>query len=175
MKIELLVIGKTDKDYLQKGISIYLDRLKHYIPFELKVIPDIKNTKNLSEEQQKQREGELILKQLQPADELVLLDENGKRHSSVQFAENIEKKLIAGTKKVVYVIGGPYGFSSEVYHRANQKLSLSAMTFSHQMVRLIFAEQLYRAFTIIKGETVSSYLKIRYFSSKISPNGYRKH
>lgn len=152
MKIELLVIGKTDKDYLQKGIAVYIDRLKHYTPFELKVIPDIKNTKNLSEEQQKQREGELILKQLQPSDDLILLDENGKQYSSVQFAGNIEKKLISGTKKVVYVIGGPYGFSTDVYQRANQKMSLSPMTFSHQMVRLIFTEQLYRAFTIIKGE-----------------------
>lgn len=152
MKIELLVIGKTDKDFLQKGISIYVDRLSHYIPFEFKIIPDIKNTKKLSEEQQKQREGELILKQLQPADELILLDENGKQHSSVQLAGNIEKKLLSGIKKVVYVIGGPYGFSNDVYQRANQKLSLSPMTFSHQMVRLIFTEQLYRAFTIIKGE-----------------------
>lgn len=152
MKIELLVIGKTDQPYLQKGIAIFQDRLKHYTPFDFRIIPDIKNSKNLSELEQKKREGELILKQLQPSDELILLDENGKQYSSVQMANTIEKKLINGTRKAIYVIGGPYGFSDEVYQRANEKVSLSPMTFSHQMVRLIFVEQLYRAFTIIKGE-----------------------
>lgn len=152
MKIELLVIGKTDQSYLQQGITIFKERLKHYTPFEFKIIPDIKNSKNLSEAEQKKREGELILKQLQPSDELILLDENGKQYSSVKMSSTIEKKLINGTRKAIYVIGGPYGFSDEVYQRANEKVSLSPMTFSHQMVRLIFVEQLYRAFTIIKGE-----------------------
>ncbi len=152
MKICLLVIGKTDEAYLQKGIEIFLKRIPHYIPFEMKVIPDIKNVKNLSEEQQKEKEGELILQQLASADELFLLDEHGTEFSSVEFARFLEKKMIAGLKRLVLVIGGPYGFSSGVYARATGKISLSKMTFSHQMVRLIVAEQLYRAMTILKGE-----------------------
>jgi len=152
MKICLLVIGKTDEIYLQKGIEIFLKRIPHYISFEMKVIADIKNTKNLSEEQQKEKEGELILQQLTSADELFLLDEQGIEFTSVEFARFLEKKMISGIKRLVVVIGGPYGFSATVYSRATGKLSLSRMTFSHQMVRLIFVEQLYRAMTILKGE-----------------------
>lgn len=152
MKISLLVIGKTDEAYLQKGLEIFLKRIPHYVPFEMKVIPDIKNAKNLSEEQQKDKEGELILQQILPSDELYLLDENGLEASSVDFARFLEKKMLSGIKRLVFVIGGPYGFSGNVYSRAIGKISLSKMTFSHQIVRLIFAEQLYRAFTILKGE-----------------------
>lgn len=152
MKISLLVIGKTDEAYLQKGLGIFLKRIPHYVPFEMKVIPDIKNAKNLSEEQQKDKEGELILQQILSSDELILLDENGLEASSVDFARFLEKKMLSGIKRLVFVIGGPYGFSGSVYSRAIGKISLSKMTFSHQMVRLIFAEQLYRAFTILKGE-----------------------
>lgn len=152
MKISLIVIGKTDEAYLQKGLEIFLKRIPHYVPFEMKVIPDIKNAKNLSGEQQKDKEGELILQQILPSDELFLLDENGLEASSVDFARFLEKKMLSGIKRMVFVIGGPYGFSGNVYSRAIGKVSLSKMTFSHQMVRLIFAEQLYRAFTILKGE-----------------------
>jgi len=152
MKISLVVIGKTDEAYLQKGLEIFMKRIPHYVPFEMKVIPDIKNAKNLSEEQQKDKEGELILQQILSSDELILLDENGLEASSVDFARFLEKKMLSGIKRLVFVIGGPYGFSGSVYSRAIGKISLSKMTFSHQMVRLIFAEQLYRAFTILKGE-----------------------
>ena len=152
MKICLLVIGKTDEAYLQKGIEIFLKRIPYYISFEMKVIPDLKNSKNLSEQQQKEKEGELILQQISTSDELFLLDEQGIESSSVEFARFLERKMIAGIKRMVVVIGGPYGFSGNVYARANGKLSLSRMTFSHQMVRLIFVEQLYRAMTILKGE-----------------------
>jgi 23S rRNA (pseudouridine1915-N3)-methyltransferase len=152
MKICLLVIGKTDEDYLQKGLEIFLKRIPHYILFEMKVIPDIKNSKNLSEEQQKEKEGKLILQQILSSDELFLLDEKGLEASSIDFARFLEKKMLSGIKRLVFVIGGPYGFSENVYSRANGKVSLSKMTFSHQMVRLIFTEQLYRAFTILKGE-----------------------
>lgn len=152
MKICLLVIGKTDEAYLQKGIEIFLKRIPHYISFEMKIIADIKNSKNLSEDQQKEKEGELILQQLSTSDELFLLDEQGTESSSVGFARFLEKKMVSGIKRLVVVIGGPYGFSASVYSRANGKLSLSKMTFSHQMVRLIFLEQLYRAMTILKGE-----------------------
>jgi len=152
MKICLLVIGKTDEDYLQNGLGIFMKRIPHYILFEMKIIPDIKNSKNLSEEQQKDKEGELILQQILSSDELFLLDEQGIEATSVDFARFLEKKMLSGIKRLVFVIGGPYGFSTTVYARANGKISLSKMTFSHQMVRLIFAEQLYRAFTILKGE-----------------------
>jgi 23S rRNA (pseudouridine1915-N3)-methyltransferase len=152
MKIVVLVIGKTDEVYLQKGIDIFLKRLPHYLPFEMKVIPDIKNTKNMSPEQQKEREGELILQQLAPADELILLDERGEELTSAAFAGFLEKKMVSGTKRAVFAIGGPYGFSDKVYNRSSSRLSLSRMTFSHQMVRLIFAEQLYRALSLLKGE-----------------------
>lgn len=152
MKICLLVIGKTDEAYLQKGIELFMKRIPHYISFEMKVIPDIKNSKKLSEDQQKEKEGELILQQISTSDELYLLDEQGMEVSSVEFARFLEKKMISGIKRQVFVIGGPYGFSGNVYSRANGKVSLSKMTFSHQMVRLIFLEQLYRAMTILKGE-----------------------
>lgn len=152
MKIKLLLIGKTDTDYLNKGINEYVKRIKHYLPFEMIIIPDLKNTKNLSEEQQKQKEGELILGHLSNSDFLVLLDENGTEFNSVSFSGFIEKQMISGLKNLIFVVGGPYGFSDEVYKQGNSKISLSKMTFSHQLVRLIFAEQLYRAMTIIKGE-----------------------
>jgi len=152
MKIDLVLVGKSDQKYLQEGIDIYLKRLKHYCQFEMKVIPDLKSTKSLSEEQQKEKEGELIMNQIKDSDFVILLDERGESLSSVDFAQLIEKRQVAGTRKLSFVIGGPYGFSKEAYTKANAKLSLSAMTFSHQMVRLLFIEQLYRAFTIINGE-----------------------
>jgi len=152
MKICLLVIGKTDEAYLQKGIELFHKRIPHYIPFELKIVPDVKNAKNLSEDQQKEKEGELILQQIVGSDELFLLDENGEEFTSIKFARFLEKKMVAGLKRLVFVIGGPYGFSASVYSKAIGKVSLSKMTFSHQMVRLIFLEQLYRAMTILKGE-----------------------
>lgn len=152
MKICLLVIGKTDEAYLQNGLDIFLKRIPHYIAFEMKIIPDLKNSKNFSELLQKEKEGELILQQITSSDELFLLDEQGLEVSSVEFARFLEKKMISGIKRLIFVIGGPYGFSGNVYSRANGKVSLSKMTFSHQMVRLIFAEQLYRAMTILKGE-----------------------
>ena len=152
MKITLLVVGKTEADFLKKGIEIYLDRLVHYVPFQLEIIPALKNTRNTTEELQKQKEGELILNQVKSVDLMILLDEKGKHYSSVDFARYIEKTMVAGTRSMVFVVGGPYGFSEEVYQRANGKISLSEMTFSHQMVRLIFVEQVYRAMTILKGE-----------------------
>lgn len=152
MKICLLVIGKTDEAYLQNGLDIFLKRIPHYIAFEMKIIPDLKNSKNFSELLQKEKEGELILQQITSSDELFLLDEQGAEVSSVEFARFLKKKMISGIKRLIFVIGGPYGFSGNVYSRANGKVSLSKMTFSHQMVRLIFAEQLYRAMTILKGE-----------------------
>lgn len=152
MKITLLVVGKTDEQYLETGIAKYVGRLEHYVPFELKIISDIKNRKTLTEAQQKKSEGELLLAQFQPGDAIVLLDENGKTFSSHNFSKWIETQMNTGCKRLVFVIGGPYGFSQEVYEKAKSKISLSEMTFSHQMVRLVFVEQLYRAFTIMKGE-----------------------
>jgi 23S rRNA (pseudouridine1915-N3)-methyltransferase len=152
MKVTLVVIGKTDKDYLKKGIDIYSKRLFHYLPFEIKTIPDIKSSKNLTTIQQKEKEGVLILNQVNVMDQLILLDEKGEELSSVDFSKWMEKRIVAGTKHLVFVIGGPYGFSPAVKERANGKLSLSKMTFSHQMARLIFIEQLYRAMSILNGE-----------------------
>lgn len=152
MKIKLLVIGKTDDKNLQQLIDDYQKRLGFYSKFELIVIPDIKNAKNLTENQQKEKEGELILKQLDSSDELILLDEKGKGFRSVEFADLLQKKMNSGIKQLVFVVGGPYGFSDEVYKKANAKISLSKMTFSHQMIRLFMVEQLYRAFTILKNE-----------------------
>ena len=152
MTIKLVCIGKTDKKELEDLIDIYSNRLQHYIKFEFEVIPDLKKTKNLDENQQKSKEGELILSGIQNSDFLVLLDENGKQFSSEAFSEYIQKRMNTGLKRLIFVIGGPYGFSEEVYKRANSKVSLSKMTFSHQMVRLFFTEQLYRAFTILKNE-----------------------
>lgn len=152
MTIKLLTIGKTDDKCLLALIDEYAKRLKHYARFELEVIPDLKKAKNLDEASQKIREGEIILKKIAASDEVVLLDEKGDAFTSKKFAGVVQKKLNSGKKRVLFVIGGPYGFSEEVYHRANEKLALSKMTFSHQMVRLFFVEQLYRAFTILKGE-----------------------
>ncbi|MBD3582930.1 23S rRNA (pseudouridine(1915)-N(3))-methyltransferase RlmH [Flavobacterium selenitireducens] len=152
MNIRLLAIGKTDNKELQHLMDDYTRRLSFYIKFELEIIPDIKNVKNFSESQQKEKEGDLILSKLSPTDQLILLDENGKSFSSVGFSQELQKKMNSGIKTLVFVIGGPYGFSDAVYAKANGKISLSAMTFSHQMVRLFIIEQLYRAFTILKGE-----------------------
>lgn len=152
MKISLLCIGKTDDTYIKEGIDKYLKRLKHYIPFQLVEIPDVKNVKNMSEEQQREKEGELFLKTLTNLDYVVLLDEHGKAFRSVEFSSYLEHKMINSTSHIVFLIGGPYGFAAKVKERANAKMSLSKMTFSHQMIRLFFAEQLYRAFTIMKGE-----------------------
>ncbi len=152
MKVCLVVIGKTDATYFTEAIKEYQNRLVHYIPFEMQIIPDIKNVKNLSESQQKEKEGELILKTLQSGDYLVLLDEKGKDFTSMQFASYMEKKMNSVPRRLVFVIGGPYGFSESVYKAASEKISLSKMTFSHQMIRLIFIEQIYRAMTILNNE-----------------------
>jgi len=152
MNIKLLAIGKTDNKNLQTLIDDYSKRLSFYIKFELEIIPDLKNVKNLSENQQKEKEGELILAKLAPTDQLILLDENGSSFSSIGFSEYLQKKMNAGIKTLVFVIGGPYGFSEEVYKKSQGKISLSAMTFSHQMVRLFIIEQIYRGFTILKNE-----------------------
>ena len=152
MTIKLIAIGKTDSIHLQELISEYEKRLKHYVKFELEIIPDIKNTKNLSENEQKEEEGRLILKKLNATDILVLLDENGKQCSSIGFSKYLQKKMNSGIKQLVLVIGGPYGFSDSVYQKAQDKISLSEMTFSHQMVRLFVVEQVYRAFTILRNE-----------------------
>jgi 23S rRNA (pseudouridine1915-N3)-methyltransferase len=152
MNIKLIAIGKTDDKNLQSLIDTYVKRLSHYIKFELEIIPDLKNVKNLSEIQQKEKEGEQILSRVNPADFIVLLDENGKSYSSLSFANELQKKMNAGIKTLVFVIGGPYGFSDNVYQKAQQKIALSQMTFSHQMVRLFFVEQLYRGFTILRNE-----------------------
>ncbi len=152
MTIKLLAIGKTDSAELQQLIGLYEKRLAHYVNFSLALIPDLKKTKNLSEQQQKEKEGELILKQLTPTDVLILLDENGKQFNSIDFSAYLQKKMNSGIKQLVFVIGGPYGFSDAVYKTAVGKISLSKMTFSHQMVRLFMVEQVYRAFTILKNE-----------------------
>jgi len=152
MKIKLLAIGKTDNKHLIQLIEEYQNRLKHYIKFELEVIPDIKNVKNLSEVQQKEKEGALILSKLQNTDDLVLLDDKGKHSTSIEFSQYLQKKMNSGIKQLVLVIGGPYGFSDTVYKKAIAKISLSKMTFSHQMIRLFAVEQIYRAFTILKNE-----------------------
>jgi 23S rRNA (pseudouridine1915-N3)-methyltransferase len=152
MKIKLLAIGKTDDKNLQTLIETYQKRLKHYINFELEIIPDIKNVKNLSESQQKEKEGELILKKLTSTDALILLDEKGKEFRSINFSTYLQKKMNSGIKQLVFVIGGPYGFSDSIYKKSADKISLSKMTFSHQMIRLFVVEQIYRAFTILKNE-----------------------
>lgn len=151
MKTILILVGKTTDKHFQAGISDYAERIAHYMPFDIVTIPELRNTKSLSEDQQKTMEGELILKQLQPSDTLVLLDEHGKEFRSIELAKWLEQKQQTA-RRLVFVIGGPYGFSEAIYKRANEQLSLSKLTFSHQMVRLVFTEQLYRACTIIKGE-----------------------
>lgn len=151
MKTILLLIGKTDNKHYVAGINDYAERVSHYIPFDITVLPDIKNTKNMSEQQQKEKEGEMICDFLRPGDIVVLLDEHGKEQRSLEFAKWVEKKLASSAKRLVFIIGGPYGFSQKVYDQANDMISLSKMTFSHQMVRLIFVEQLYRAMNILGG------------------------
>ena len=152
MKIVLLVVGKTVESHFIQGIEEYSKRLAHYVPFEIAVIPELRNTKSLSTDQQKEREADFILKSFLPGDYIVLLDEHGKELSSMQFAEYIEKKMHTTPRRLVFVVGGPYGFAQSVYTTAHEKISLSKMTFSHQMIRLIFTEQLYRAFTILNNE-----------------------
>lgn len=152
MKITLLTVGKTDKAWVRQGLDIYVSRLKHYVPFSVVEIPELKNVSALTKDQIKVREGELILKSIKPSDDLILLDERGKEYTSLELAKVIQDKMTYAGKDIIYVIGGAYGFSDAVYRRADSKMSLSRMTFSHQMVRAIFAEQIYRAFTIIKGE-----------------------
>ena len=152
MKITLLTVGKTDKDWVKAGLDIYVSRLKHYIPFSVVEIPELKNVSALSKEQIKTREGELILKNVRPTDDLILMDERGKQYTSMELAKVLQDKISYVGKDIVFVIGGAYGFSEAVYNRADSKISLSKMTFSHQMVRAIFAEQIYRAFTIMRGE-----------------------
>lgn len=152
MNIKLIAVGKTDNPALQQLISTYEKRLSYYINFELQLLPDIKNSKSLSEEQQKIKEGELILSYIEPSHHLILLDERGKEYTSIAFADELQKKMNSGIKQLTFVIGGPYGFSQAIYQRANSKLSLSKLTFSHQMIRLFFVEQLYRAFTILRNE-----------------------
>lgn len=149
MKIALLVVGRTVEKHYIAGINDYVERIKHFIPFDMEVIPELKNTKSLTMKQQKEKEGELILKFLQPGDVAVLMDEGGKEFRSVEFAGWVEKKIHMVNRRLVFIIGGPYGFSPKVYQTVQEKISLSKMTFSHQMVRLIFVEQLYRAMTIL--------------------------
>jgi 23S rRNA (pseudouridine1915-N3)-methyltransferase len=153
MRIKFLVIGKTDAKYFKEAISVYENRLKHYIPFDLVCLPDAKNAGKLSESQLKNKEGENILAQLNSGDELILLDEKGETYSSPEFSALLSRKINAGSRCIVFVAGGAYGFSEDVYAKAASRISLSRMTFTHQMVRLIFVEQLYRAFTILKGES----------------------
>ena len=152
MKIVLLAIGKTKEQYLIEGISQYQKRLNHYTQFELLEIPNIKNANNLSDSELLRKEGELIVQQLQPSDHLVLLDDKGKDFTSSKFAEKLQGWMLSSKKRLVFVVGGAYGFSEQVYQRGNEKLSLSKMTFSHQMVRLFFVEQIYRGYTILNNE-----------------------
>ena len=152
MNIKLLAIGKTDDKNLQTLIEQYQKRLSFYVKFDLEIVPDIKNVNNLSEKEQKEKEGELILAKISPTDQLILFDENGKAFSSVGFSEYLQKKMNSGVKTLVFVIGGPYGFSDLVHQKATEKVSLSQMTFSHQMIRLFVVEQIYRAFTILRNE-----------------------
>ncbi|MBO5890206.1 MAG: 23S rRNA (pseudouridine(1915)-N(3))-methyltransferase RlmH [Alistipes sp.] len=152
MNIELIVVGKTDMKEVEALVTMYTKRLNHYVRFAITTIADIRNTKKLSEAEQKRLEGEAILRLINDSDHLMLLDEHGAEFRSIEFAEMIQRRMSAGTKRLVFVIGGPYGFSDAVYQRANSKISLSKMTFSHQIVRAIFTEQLYRAFTILKNE-----------------------
>ena len=152
MNIELVVVGKTDMKEVESLVTMYTKRINHYVRFAITTIADVRNTKKLSEAEQKRLEGEQILRLVNDSDNLMLLDEHGAELRSIEFAEVLQRRMSAGTKRLVFVIGGPYGFSEAVYQRANSKLSLSKMTFSHQIVRAIFTEQLYRAFTILKNE-----------------------
>ena len=152
MKILLLAVGKTTTPYINTGIENYLKRINHYIPVEIKIIPDIKTSRAITEDVQKQREGEAMMAALQAGDVVVLLDERGKEFTSREFSVYLDRKMIQGVKRVVFIVGGPYGFSEEMYARANEKISLSRMTFTHEMVRLFFIEQIYRGMTILRGE-----------------------
>ncbi len=152
MDITLLVIGKTNSKYLVEGIEEYCRRLKYYVSFNIHYLPDIKNTKKMSEQQQKDAEGMQFLSVVNNSDYVVLLDERGKEMTSMQYSEYLQKKMLSGLRRLVFVVGGPYGFSNAIYERANDKISFSKMTFSHEMIRLFFVEQLYRGFTILNGE-----------------------
>jgi 23S rRNA (pseudouridine1915-N3)-methyltransferase len=152
MHVTLLCIGKTGKSFLEEGEKEYLKRLSHYLSFELKILPDVKQAKNLSEEQIKQKEAEQFLEKIQPTDAIFLLDENGKEYGSVAFSQFLQDQFNRGGKHLYFLVGGPYGFHASIYARANGKISLSKMTFSHQMIRMFFIEQVYRAMTILKGE-----------------------
>ncbi|MBO4818462.1 MAG: 23S rRNA (pseudouridine(1915)-N(3))-methyltransferase RlmH [Bacteroidales bacterium] len=152
MKITLLTVGKTDVKWVKEGLDLYVSRLSHYVQFSLVEIPELKNVSSFSQAQIKEKEGDLILAAIRPSDEVILLDEHGKEFRSVEFARFLEERMARSGRDMVFVIGGAYGFSQKVYERSDRKMSLSAMTFSHQMVRTIFAEQLYRAFTIMRGE-----------------------
>ncbi len=152
MKILLVVVGKVSTKYIEDGIRVYTDRLTHYLPFEIKTLADLKSTKGLTQLQQKQKEGEMILSAVKPGDFVILLDERGKELTSRGFAEMIDRRMAMVSRNIIFVVGGPYGFSEDVYSRADTSLSLSKMTFSHEMVRLFFVEQLYRAMTILRGE-----------------------
>lgn len=152
MNIELIVVGKTDMREVEALVTMYSQRLNHYVRFAITTIADVRNTKKLSEAEQKRLEGEAILKLISDSDHLTLLDEHGAEYRSIEFANILQRRMLSGTKRLVFVIGGPYGFSDAVYQRANSKISLSKMTFSHQIVRAIFTEQLYRAFTILRNE-----------------------
>lgn len=152
MKSTLIVIGKTTDARFTALIQEYVDRISHYIPFNIEVIPELKNAKNLSIDQQKEREAELLQKQLQPGDFLVLLDEHGRERRSMDFAQWMQKRMASSPKRLVFVVGGPYGFAQQIHRMANEEISLSQMTFSHQMIRLLFVEQIYRAMTILNNE-----------------------
>ena len=152
MKVTLICIGKTDDKYIQEGCDVYIKRLQHYFKTEVSIIPDLKNVHKMDIQERKKKEGQLILKQLEKSDSVILLDEKGKEFSSRTFAQDLQKKMNSGTKRIVFVIGGAFGFSDEMYKRSTGKLSLSKMTFSHQMIRLFFLEQLYRANTILNNE-----------------------
>lgn len=152
MKGVLIVVGKTTDKRFEAITQEYIERIRHYIPFTVEVIPELKNTKGLSQDEQKKREGELIQKNLQPGDYVVLLDEHGSERSSMDFASWIQKKMAAGPKRLVFIVGGPYGFSDAIHQKGNEEVSLSRMTLSHQMIRMFFVEQIYRAMTILNGE-----------------------
>lgn len=152
MDIELLTVGKTTTSYINQGIEEYCKRLRHYIPYRITSIPDIRNTSKMSEQNQKQAEGVSILSKLSASDQVILLDERGKEMTSMEFSAFMQRLMLGGKKRAVFIVGGPYGFSEEVYARADNKISLSKMTFSHEMVRLFFTEQVYRAMTILRGE-----------------------
>ncbi len=152
MKITLAVIGKTEVGFVRQGIDEYVKRLQHYVQFDIRYIGDVKATRNMTEAQQKAAEGKMLLAALETSDHVVLLDEHGSERTSVEYSEWLQRRMSSGCKRLVFVVGGPYGFSKEVYDRANEKISLSKMTFPHELVRLIFVEQLYRAFTILRHE-----------------------